>query len=292
MAGKIIIVVFMLIITVLLAYIFSLRSALKETARELNEKMNTDTNTLISISSADRAICNLACEINKQLSRLREERLKLQYGNAELKSAVTGISHDLRTPLTAICGYLDLMEQEELSQKGAQYLAIIRERTEAMRNLTEELFKYSVISDSAEELRAEPVSLNDILERSLAGLYSVLADRGIVPSIEMPQQPVERMLDKSALRRIFDNVLSNAAKYSDGDLTVRLTKYGEIIFENSAAGLDVVRTEQLFDRFFTVNTASGGTGLGLSIAKLLTEKMGGSITAEFCKGKLSVRIKF
>ena len=276
----------------LIVYLILLRSALRETARELGDRLNTDTNTLVSVSSGDRAMRSLAAEINRQLSSLRAERLRLRHGDAELKNAVTNISHDLRTPLTAIAGYLDLLEHEELPERAARYISVIRERTDAMRGLTEELFRYSVVAGTAEELHFEPVCLNDILEQSLAGGYGVLTGRGIVPDIVMPELPVIRTLDGSAVRRIFDNILSNAARYSDGDLTVRLMTSGRVIFENSAAGLDPVQTAQLFDRFYTVNTARGGTGLGLSIAKLLTERMGGSIEAEYSKGKLSIFVRF
>ena len=100
-----------------------------------------------------------------------------------------------------------------------------------------------------------------------------------------------RFSDSAALRRIFDNILSNAAKYSDGDLKVRLTDDGSISFENKAENLDRVQTERLFDRFFTVETASGSTGLGLSIAKTLTEKLGGTIGAEYSSGRLLVKFK-
>ena len=276
----------------LLLYLLSLRASLKEVARELNDKLNTDTNTLISISSGDGAMRTLTSEINCQLHLLRKERLKLQHGDMELKNAVTNISHDLRTPLTAICGYLDLLMQEPQSEKSERYLAVIRERTDAMRGLTEELFRYSVIAGSTEELHFEPVCLNDILEQSLAGFYGVLSERGIVPDIEIPEHPILRTLDKEALRRIFDNILSNAAKYSDGDLAVTLSPDGTAIFENSAKELDTVQVAHLFDRFFTVSSARGGTGLGLSIAKLLTEKMGGSIAAQYREGKLCVSVRF
>lgn len=276
----------------LLLYLFSLRASLKEVARELNDKLNADTNTLLSVSSGDRAMGALAAQINDQLRLLRKERLKLQHGDRELKNAVTNISHDLRTPLTAICGYLDLLMQEPQSEKSERYLAVIRERTDAMRELTEELFRYSVIAGTTEELHFEPVCLNDILEQSLAGFYGVLSERGIVPDIKIPNEPVGRTLDQNALRRIFDNILSNAAKYSDGDLCVRLSPDGMVMFENSAKDLNTVQTAHLFDRFFTVNSASGGTGLGLSIAKRLTEKMGGSITAEYQSGKLKVFVRF
>lgn len=276
----------------LFVYIISLRASLKEAARELDEKLKTDTNTLISVSAGDRAVRALAARMNSQLRALREERLRLRHGDAELKNAVTNISHDLRTPLTAICGYLDLLEHEPLPESSRRYLAVIRERTDAMRGLTEELFRYSVIAGTAEEFNPEPVCVNDILEQSLAGAYGMLSGRGIVPDIEISERPVARILDPGALRRIFDNILSNAVKYSDGDLTVRMSPDGAAWFENSANDLDAVRTAHLFDRFFTVNTARSGTGLGLSIARSLTEKMGGGITAEYRCGRLRVGVMF
>lgn len=272
-------------------YLLSLRCAVREVASELEDKLKADTNTLISVSSGDRTIKALAEQMNVQLHALRRERLRLRQGDAELKAAVTNISHDLRTPLTAVCGYLDLLEQEPLTPQSARYISVIRERTNSMRTLAEELFDYSVIVSANDEQKRENVSLNGVLEQSLAGFYGVLSGRGISPEIEMPNRPVMRLSDSAALRRIFDNILSNAAKYSDGDLKVRLTEDGSISFENGAKNLDRVQTERLFDRFFTVETASGSTGLGLSIAKTLTEKLGGEIGAEYACGRLTVKLK-
>lgn len=272
--------------------LYLLRRAIREAADELDEKLRTDTNTLISISSGDRAIRALAARMNRQLAALRRERLRLQNGDAELKNAVTNISHDLRTPLTAICGHIELLLQEPLPETAARRIEIIRERAEAMRDLTKELFKYSVINASADDLRMAPVSLNDVLEQSIAGLYGALTARGIQPQIEMPDAPVVRTLDEAAMRRVFDNVIGNAARYSDGDLWVALAPDGEIRIENSAANLTAVQAARLFDRFYTVNSACGGTGLGLSIAKGLTEKMGGKIGADVRAGRLRVRIRF
>lgn len=161
-----------------------------------------------------------------------------------------------------------------------------------MRELTEELFRYSVIAVTADELHFEPLYLNNILEESPAGSFGMLNKHGIVPNIEISERQIIRTLDRQALRRIFDNILSNVAKYSDGDLTVRLLSDGTVLFENCAKELDTVQTANLFDRFFTMSTARGGTGLGLSIAKLLTERMNGHITAEYRKGKLSIYVLF
>lgn len=273
-------------------YLLSLRGALKEVARELADKLQTDTNTLISLSSGDRAVRALAAQMNTQLQVLRQERLKLQHGDAERKAAITNVSHDLRTPLTAICGYIDLLEQEPLPERPRRYLKILRERTETMRTLTEELLRYCVSTAAEEELTPVPLDLRAVLEQSLAGLYGTLTRRSIQPRIELPEGPVSRDLDPTALRRIYDNILSNAAKYSAGDLTVRLGPDGTALFENSAGSLDPVQVQRLFDRYFTVQSASGSTGLGLSIARQLTQRMGGSIRADFRDGRLCVSVRF
>lgn len=276
----------------LLAYLLVLRHSLREAAEELDEKLRTDTNTLISISSGDRAMQSLVTHINRQLQALRRERLRLHSGNAELTAAVTNISHDLRTPLTAICGYLDLLEQEPQTEAAARYLTVIRERTDAMRALTEELFRYSVLTATADELHTEPVCLNDVLEQSLAGFYGALSARGITPSVQLPEEKVIRPLDAAALRRVFDNILSNAAKYSDGDLAVVLAPDGKVTFSNRASALSRVEAARLFDRFYTVDSARGSTGLGLSIAKLLTEKLHGTISADYENETLRICIAF
>ena len=281
-----------LCVLTLLIYLLILRSSIREVAEELEEKLRTDTNTLISISTGDSSVQLLASRINAQLQALRKERLKLQTGNDELTTAVTNISHDLRTPLTAICGYLDLLEQEPQSEKSGRYLVVIRERTDAMRSLTEELFRYSVITATADELDMQAVRLNDILEQSLAGFYGALSARGITPEIRMPEAAVIRELDAAALRRIFDNILSNTVKYSGGNLAVSLLPNGAVTFSNSAPSLSRVQAERLFDRFYTVETARNSTGLGLSIAKLLTEKIGGTITAEYENERLRICIVF
>ena len=138
----------------------------------------------------------------------------------------------------------------------------------------------------------EAVCLNAVLEQSLVGFYSTLSARGITPEIRMPEKSVVRQLDTVALRRVLDNILSNAVKYSDGDLAVSLLPDGAVMVSNRAQKLSRMQAERLFDRFYTVETAQNSTGLGLSIAKLLTEKMGGTIMAEYKDGRLCIRTAF
>lgn len=286
-----IIVILVIVIFALLTKIYLMHKAALEIMASFEDRLAADTNTLIDISSRDPYLCRLAASINVQLRLLRRQRHKYLSGDRELKEAVTNISHDLRTPLTAICGYLDLLKKEEASENTARYLSLIENRVDAMKQLTEELFRYSVIL-SAGELAIEAVHVNGVLEESIAAFYGALTQRGIQPQIHMSGMRIEKPLNRDALARVFSNILNNALKYSDGDLKITLHDSGEIVFSNTASGLNGIQVGKLFDRFFTVEAARNSNGLGLAIAKALVEQMGGTITAHYEKCVLSIKIAF
>ncbi|MDD3797229.1 MAG: HAMP domain-containing sensor histidine kinase, partial [Lachnospiraceae bacterium] len=277
---------------VLSVKLYLMKKSLREIKEALSERLDNDTNTLLGCSVRDGDVRALADSLNVSLRRLRRQRHIYQQGNLELKEAVTNISHDLRTPLTAISGYLQLLEQEEKSQEAVRYLDIIGNRMEALKQLTEELFRYTIVTCATQDEEEEPVVLNHMLEESLSAYYAVIKGAGITPQVHMTEQKVERRLNRNALSRIFGNVISNAVKYSDGDLDISLSQEGEICFSNHAGHLDKVKTAQLFDRFYTVENARSSTGLGLSIARMLTEQMGGRISADYEEGILKIKICF
>ena len=287
----IIIGILLLIIFVLLAKVYFLRKSAQEISEAFRDRLTADTNTLINISTRDPYMRQLAADINMQLRLLRKQRHKYLTGDRELKEAVTNISHDLRTPLTAICGYLDLLEREEKSENTARYLSLIENRVDAMKQLTEELFRYSVIL-STEEMAMETVHINGVLEESIAAFYGALTNRGIQPQIHMSDRRIEKRLNRDALARVFSNVLNNALKYSDGDLEITLLDDGKIVFSNTATRLNEVQVGKLFDRFFTVEAARNSNGLGLAISKTLVEQMGGTIQAKLEEGSLCICIYF
>lgn len=284
--------VLFLTVVILLIKIALLHKAIDEVRTEMNAKLEIDTNTLISVSGGDRHIRRLAADLNGQLRLLRKERRRFQNGDLELKEAVTNVSHDLRTPLTAICGYLDLLEKEDKSEAAERYLSVIRNRAEALKQLTEELFCYSVITSPSSSIKSDEVDLNSVLEESISAYYAALKGCGIVPEISIPEQRIIRRLDRNALSRVFGNIISNAVKYSDGDLKIVLSETGEIVFSNAAVQLDEVQVGKLFDRFYTVEAARKSTGIGLSIAKAFVERMNGIITANYNDGRLSIHILF
>lgn len=268
-----------------------LQKSIDEVCTAFREHLSVDTNTLISIPTNDPHIRKLAAEINAQLRLLRKERQRFQRGDMELKEAVTNISHDLRTPLTAISGYLSLLDKEEKSDTVSHYIEVIRNRIAALKQLTEELFQYSVVISAEYDLETEPVTVNPILEESILEFYGVLQQKKITPVIHITEKKLIRNANRIALSRIFSNILSNAIKYSDGDLEITLTDAGKITFSNTASSLSGGEVERLFDRFYTVENARKSTGLGLSISRLLIEQMNGTISAAYKNGKLSICIR-
>ena len=278
------------IVIVLSIKIYSLKRSAKEISKGFADKLQTDTNTLIDISSQDKDMCELADSINKQLVILRKEHLRYVQGDAELKTAITNISHDIRTPLTAIYGYLDMLQKTDDAEKQARYISIIKERAKMMKQLTEELFRYSVILSEEDEIKTEAVNIGQALEDSIMGFYGALSEKGIVPNAAITENKIVRNLNKAYLSRVFSNLLNNAMKYSDGDLDITLSDSGVITFSNAAKKLSAVEVEQLFDRFYTVEVARNSTGLGLSIARTLVERMGGTITATYDEGRLIITI--
>ncbi len=211
----------------LFARIVSIRRSVDEIRMQLARRMQTDTNTGIDVSCSDKKVLQLAADLDRQLKLLRQKQIQYTRGDQELKMAVTNISHDLRTPLTAIYGYLNLLDSEEMSDTAAQYLKLVANRVDAMKALTEELFRYSVIlsADSYEE--AEELSLRAVLEESIAAYYGAILNAGIQPEISLCEQPVKRKLNRQAAARIFSNIISNAVKYSDGDFTLSLIHISE-----------------------------------------------------------------
>lgn len=290
MVSLIICIVLIIVIIFLLIKIALMRKSMGEIASSLDNILDGDTNAVITVSSVDGSVRKLAARLNKQLRGLRARRIRYENGDRELKEAVTNISHDLRTPLTSISGYLELLSQEEKSETVEKYLDIIDNRTQTLKELTEELFRYAVIL-AQDEITLEMLDIKAVLEESILSFYGAMNEAGIVPELSITKNSVIRQSNRAALSRIFGNIIGNALKYSDGDLPVELSDDGQVTFKNHAHNLDKLRVEKLFDRFYTVQEAHGSTGLGLSIARSLVEQLGGSIGAEYEDGVLRIEVK-
>ena len=268
-----------------------MKQEIKNIGSCLTDIINTDTNNLITINTNDKKLKELANLLNDSLKNLRKLELEYKNGNKELKTSITNISHDLRTPLTAIRGYLDLMDNDNLSEKQIKYLKIIDSKVKDLTFLTEQLFDFSKTLDIHTEMKQESIVINDILEDSVASFYSLFKEHNITPNIDICREKVIRVLNENILKRIFENIISNAIKYSKKDFNIKLYNNGIIEFSNQTDGLDQVSLEQLFDRYYTVKSAKKSNGIGLSIAKQLVDLSGGKIEAKYKNNILKIKIE-
>lgn len=296
MSNIVIILLFTLIVIciALTIKLYFMKKSVKEIEAGLKDILKSDTNNLITISSSEKNIKKLATSLNVELKTIRKQKLQYESGNQELKKLVTNISHDLRTPLTAIKGYIDLIEKDKLSKDQEKYLNIIQKKTDELTELTEQLFDFSKTIDNNIKISKEKCNINEILEEALASYYVIFKEKGIEPQISMCSENVYKKLNKASIIRIFENILSNISKYCVNNFKVELKDDGTIIFANKVKDglLDATTVQKIFDRYFTVENAKKSTGIGLSIAKELVELNDGSISANFTKDTLIIEIKF
>lgn len=270
--------------------IFLLKKDINNIKRQTKEILNSNTNAKIVLCGRDKSIRELAISLNESLSLIRQKQLTYNNGDAELKSAMTNISHDLRTPLTAICGYLDLMSKETNPRKIKEYTEIIKERTQAIKALADELFGYSLALDDSRSSVLQELSLNSLVEECVLDFYEELSSKNITPDIRITDKPVTIYADKRDMTRVVSNLISNAIKHGEGNFAVALDDKGTLTVSNSAPNLTHVDVERMFDRFYTVKNYNYSTGLGLSIAKSLVEQYGGSISASLKNGVFSITL--
>lgn len=279
------------IIAALIFKIISMQRSLDEISKRIEEISSESTNILIDVSSQDKHLKKLAKTLNREFKTMRHAYTKYTNGDKELKDSITSISHDIRTPLTSICGYLDMLKDEDMSDDAKRYVDIIYNRACDMKTLTDEFFKYS-LTINKEKLDIKNVDVKSVLEDTVLSFYGMLQKNNIDISLSFCECEVIRQLDESLLTRIFENIIHNAIKYTDGDLEITLDDECNITFKNSAIGLRGIDVLKLFNKFFTVNNAKHSTGLGLSIAKQLTEKMNGNINAYYKDNNLFITLKF
>ena len=284
--------ILVLICVILVVKLYLIKHSIKEIKNDFTNILESDTNNIITISSSDKDIKALTINLNNNLIELRNQKLKYENGNQELKKIITNISHDLRTPLTAINGYIDLLKEEDISKTQEKYLKIVQRKSNELKELTEQLFEFSKTMDVDINIKKENCCINEILEETLISYYNIFKEKNIIPTVLICNEKIYKAINKNSLIRIFENILSNVLKYSSGDFKVELKNNGEIIFSNKATSLDATTVQKIFDRYFTVENAKKSTGLGLAIVKQLVELNSGSIEANFIKDMLTIKIKF
>ncbi len=284
---SILIILFVFLVIAIMKLHF-IKKSIKEIRFSLKEILKSDTNKVLTVSSSDLEIRELADDLNRELKNLRKQKLQYENGNEELQKFITNLSHDIRTPLTAISGYLDLIKDKKSKQE--EYLEIIERKTKDLITLTEQLFDYSKAMDTTAQIKKEKCCINEILEETLASYYPIFQENKIEPQVNMTQEKIYKWVDKNTMIRVLENMISNGIKYSEGDFKITLGPDGKITFSNRTTSFDRANVEKIFHRYYTVENAKKSTGIGLSIAKQLVELNGGKIEAKYEKENLVIEI--
>lgn len=286
---------FIIFILLALVIILSVRMmALSRSVNLLTEELDMilyeESNVLLTTSSGERSVKKLVERINVELKKLLKIKSQYSKGILDLKCSAENVAHDIRTPLTAIKGYVDLLEKEEISSDGRKYLEIIKDRVEYMKALTDELF-LSLSMKNRGIKTLEEIDAKSILEEALVSYYSEFQMKNIEPEIVLPENRVRIKGDEKALYRVYLNIITNALKYGE-DFKVEMNEKGDTVFSNYSPSLDSVDVNRLLDRYYTISDAKASSGIGLSISKEIIEEMGGELRVKLEENRLYISLSF
>lgn len=285
----------LLILAVLVGGFFAIRyislvHALRHTRDELALiRRDLTQNQMLHLPLPNPELAALLNDLNGLLSDIQHERQSYAKRERAFQQQIEAISHDLRTPLTVILGYLKLFRQNQHAQLAAdpelaETVAVLEQKAETMNTLVGQFYDYSRLAADDMPLTLERIDAGRILREALAGNYQLLADAQLHIDADLPEHPLWVLGDTAALSRIFQNLLQNAGRYAES----RLSLYAEennnqliLQFTNDTSRLKGEDVDHLFDRFYTSDASrhQGSTGLGLTVAQALAEDMQGQLTA-------------
>lgn len=266
-------------------------------SRQLEDLSAGRSEKKISLTLVDARLNELAAQINENMELQKQLRIDARKSEQRLKDSIAGVSHDLRTPLTAIIGYIQMLERSGLNGEQQEKATIILKKANAMRELVESFFELSVIESGQSELAEEAVNFTNIVSEAVVDFIPRFEAAELEPDVDLGDKSLYIAGDTTALGRIVQNLLSNALKYTAGRVKVALEERdGEIILTvvNEVRPDTPPDMERIFERFYTGDDCrnSGSAGLGLYIVKLLAEKMQGAVSASFVNKTLSIYVVF
>lgn len=250
----------------------------------------------LRLSLPNKNIENLVVEINTLIDDKRKMENIYKEKDMELREAIANMSHDLRTPLTSIMGYVYLLNDDKLNkEERKEYLRIIEKRSLVLNDLITNFYGLSRIQADQYEIKFEPVNLELVLGEIIAAFYENLDYKFGEPEINIEEGLGTVLGDKQALNRIFTNLIENIIKHGEGEVKISLKKKNKYIvmeFSNKAEELESKDVNRIFEKFFTKDRMRTGqnTGLGLAIVKLLVEKQGQKIEAKKVGNRLIINI--
>ena len=279
-------------------WVWTQRRALRSAATQLEELERTGSSARVLLAVPNGAAEALLQEVNRLLEARRMDQAAWREQEKSLRRQISNISHDLRTPLTSILGYLQLLEDPNLpEEERREYLRVIESRSKALQNLITGFYELSRLEGGEYPLEQAPVNLHASLSGLLAAFYNDFVDKGFDMTVKLEEGLPPVSADEGAVLRIFTNLLRNALDHGCGKMEVRLFREGEWVvsqFRNETDDLTQEDVPHIFDRFFTSDKMRTGrnTGLGLAIVKALADQMGCRLEAELTDGMFAIVLRW
>lgn len=286
----VLIAVIIVLVAVIIGYKREFRRINKEITNNLEEYVN------IKTKSVDKDVENLVQNINLIFDSKQKVVAEKKKKEEELRASISNMSHDLRTPLTSIMGYLQMIKSEKTSESDKkEYMDIVEKRTKSLQKLISSFYGLSRIEGNEYNFNYKKVNLSNVLCENIVIFYNDFISNNIEPVIEIQEGIKEIISDEGAITRIFSNLIGNMIKHGENFVKISLKQENDIIiteFTNQATGLTQENVDKLFDRFYTVDNSRSdkNTGLGLYITKVLVEKLGYNIIANLKEDNLVISI--
>ena len=289
-------IVLIFIILLLIVYIIRIKRELKSISKQIEESKGEYIN--IHTNAINDSIEILAKNINYLYDNSQKILAKNKKIENELRQSISNISHDLRTPLTSIKGYVQLIKEDSITDKEKNdYINIVEKRVENLQNLITSFYDLSRIHGNEFKFNLKKINLKTILCDSIAMYYNNFIEKNIEPVIEIDEKIQDIISDESVVESIFSNLIGNMLKYADKNIKISLFQEENYIiskFQNLAPNLKEEDMDKLFDRFYTSDKSRSdkNTGLGLAITKSLLDKLNNKIEAKLINGNLIIEIKW
>lgn len=288
-----VIIFFMIFLTVINKRI----KYLEYITRSLSEIKNEKYLKKLDVIGKDE-ISELAKGINIMSERLKENYEKEKKNEEAKNELIVAVSHDLKTPLTSIIGYLDLLNDNkyDYSEEQKGYLDIAYKKSLDLKKLTEELFEYTKLANDYIELEKIKFNISILLNQLIGEYTQFFNEKGIEVKIENPFSEINCEIDIQKIIRVFENIIKNAEKYSypNSEFEIKVEKIGDkikIIFENEGDKIEKEDLEKIFEKMYRLdkarNSENEGSGLGLAISRKIVELHGGKLWAECNENKIS-----
>lgn len=292
---------------------YRLKANLRREVGELREiEQNPEENRILRISFPDKEAESFLEAMNAYIMLTRKERIFFKKREKELRAQIENISHDLRTPLTAIIGYLELLDRDSMSSEDREMMDAIFRKAKYLQGLIGNFYDLSRLEMNDYNLHPERLDAARFARETSLLFYQQFEERGLsvqfttdgkTPDEDSAQTAgthtdvFDITADAGALERIFNNMLQNALRYAESFLHIDVShEDGKvcILFENDTTTLKQEDIPHLFERFYVQEKSrtSASSGLGLTISRLLAEAMGGSVEAELKNGSLRIIYRF